>query len=122
MTWRDASADPGSTQFTQWIKMFSAQINDYYQVTSDICAYGDGTQQSEAIIGVIAFLLEAHFIYANDLSRTPLSERGNLKPPHLMNDEFIPQRFELDQVKGADESIDPAGFNFDTDTTTGGFD
>ena len=67
-------------------------------------------------------MLEAHYIYADDLGRTPLSDRGELEQPHLMQGKFTSLRFELDQIKGADASIDPAGFNFDTDTATGGFD
>jgi len=115
---RDASAVPGSTQFTQWIKTYTAKINGYLGVSTDICAFGDATHESESIIAIISDLLEAHYVYTDDLERTPLSERGNIIKPYLTSD----MRMMLDELKGQDDTIEEPAFNFDTNVTSGGFD
>lgn len=118
---RDASVDPTSTSFTQWIKTYSAQINTYLGVTSDICAYGDGSTQSETIIDVIGELLEAHFNYRDLWRRTPEPERANLTKPHLNMTRYTHLRMMLEEVKGMDESIETPAFNFLLDRTSGGY-
>ena len=119
---RDASVFPGTTQFTQLIKTYSAQINGYLQVTSDICAFGDASHESETIIGIIAELLEAHLKYIDDLDKTPLTERGdNIRPPSLDMPQYVHIKLMLDNLKGADATIEPPAFNFDLDVLEGGF-
>ena len=114
---------PGTGQFTQLIKTFTAQINGYIGVTSDICAFGDATHESETIIGIIAELIEAHLKYVEDLDKTPLSERGdNISPPSLHMPKYAHARAILEDLKGSDASIEPPAFNFDLDTIEGGFD
>jgi hypothetical protein len=115
---RDASASPGTNQFTQWIKAYTAKINGYLGVSTDICAVGDDTHEEESIVAVIANLIEAHYVYVDDLNRTPLSERGNLTRPYLS----VSMKQILDNLKGQDESIEAPAFNFRTDTTQGGYD
>lgn len=103
-THRDASASPGSAQFTQWISMYSAQINAYMSVDEDVAAFGDGTNESETIIAVIAELLEDHFQYADLWRRTPEPERNTILKPSIMYARYAGLRMLLDHVKEADDA------------------
>ena len=122
MVHRDASTWPGTTQFTQIIKTYTAQINNYLQVTTDICAFGDATHEGETIIGIIATLIEAHLKYLEDLGKTPLSERGDLEVPSIHMPKYTYMLQALDELKGSDSTIEAPAFNFDLDTLEGGFD
>lgn len=93
-------------------------------VPSDICDSADASHTSETIIDVIAKLLEAMFIYCDDLDKTPLTERGKLEIPHIKMDRFAYLRANLDDLKGQIPTVatsDPPAFNFDLDTLEGGF-
>ena len=120
-THRDASVSPGSTQFTQWIKTYSTQINNYLQVSSDICAVADASHVSETIIGVIGVLLENHYDYIDLWRRTPEPERATLPVPHIRDRQFLGLLFDLDSLKGQDSSIEEPAFNFILSRTEGGF-
>jgi len=74
------------------------------------------------VVSAIADLLEARCVYNDDLSKTPLTERGALEIPHIKMDRFFYIRGMLDELKGQVSSIEVPGFNFDLDTTEGGFD
>jgi len=116
-THRDVSTSPGSTQFTQLIKKYTAKINGYLGVSSDICAVGDDSHEEEVIVDIIGDLIEGHLVVLDDYNRTPLSERGELVFPQLTQD----HKTALDQLKGQDETIEGPAFNFDTTTTEGGY-
>ena len=122
---RDASADPGTSQFAQWIKTYSRQINGQLGVPTDIGSFGDDTHATNDIVDVIAVLLEARYVYYDDLEKTPLTERGSLEIPHIKMDRFGYLRADLEELKGQIPTIasnDPPAFNFDLDTVEGGFD
>ena len=122
---RDVSVDPTSTVFAQWIKSYSTQINNYLGTQNDIAAFGDNNHKSRTIVDAIATLLEARFVYSDDLDKTPLTERGVLEVPRLKMRRFIDIQDNLDTLKGADPTVssgDPPAFNFDLDTIEGGFD
>ena len=90
-------------------------------VSTDICAFGDLTHTSETLIDVSATLLEARFVYFEDLDKTPLTERGTLEVPYLKMARFLHLRENLDDLKGQVPSIEPSTFNFDLTRTQGGF-
>lgn len=108
------------------IKTYSAQINGYLQVSSDVCAFGDASHTSETIVGIISELLEAHIKYIEDLDKTPLTERADtITPPSLDMRKYIHMKVMLDSLKGMIPTVssqDPCAFNFDLDTLEGGFD
>lgn len=57
------------------------------------------------------------------MDKTPLTERGdNLELPSLRMPKYAHLRFILEDLKGADASIEGPAFNFDLDTLEGGFD
>lgn len=73
----------------------------------------------------IATLLEARFVYYDDLQKTPLSERGELEVPRLKMARFVDIRDNLETLKGQIPTVaasDPPAFNFDLDTVEGGYD
>lgn len=122
---RDASGSPGSTQFTQWIKIYSTQINGELQVESDVVAFGADTHTSNTVLDIINQLLEFKFIFFEDIDKTPLTERQNLQIPHIKDDRFLSFRKALEDLKGQIPTIvpdDPPAFNFDLNVTEGGFD
>lgn len=119
---RDVSVDPTSTVFAQWIKSYSAQCNGYLGVSTDIAAFGDDSHTSRTMVDVMATLLEARFVYYDDLEKTPLTMRGTLEVPYLKMARFAHLRGDLDDLKGSLPSIEAPAFNFDINTTTGGFD
>lgn len=122
---RDVSADPGTTQFAQWILSYSTQINNYLGVSTNICAFGDNSHTSNTIVDAMATLLEGRFVYYDDLEKTPLSERGVLEVPRLKMKRFVDVQDNLETLKGQIPTIasnDPPAFNFDLDTVEGGFD
>ena len=122
---RDVSVDPTSTVFAQWIKSYSTQINNYLGVSANICAFGDNSHTSNTIVDAIATLLEARFVYSDDLDKTPLTERGVLEVPRLKMNRFVDIQDNLETLKGQLPTIaanDPPAFNFDLDTIEGGFD
>ena len=73
-------------------------------------------------MGIIATLLESLYVYTENIDKTPLSERGDIPIPHLKMEVFFTLRSELEDLKGIVTSIEVPGFNFDLDTTEGGFD
>ena len=116
---------PTSEVFAQWITSYTSQINGYIGVSTDICAFGDATHTSETIVDVIATLLEARFVYYDDVEKTPLSERGQLEIPNLKMPRYAYLRETLEDLKGQIPTVassDPPAFNFDLDTISGGFD
>ena len=122
---RDASISPGSNQFTQWIKTYSAQINGYLQVENDVAAFGDDSHTSNTIVSIIGILIESRFVYNDDLEKTPLSIRGELIVPNLKMAQFVYLRADLDDLRGMLPTIsagDPPAFNFDINASEGGFD
>ena len=77
------------------------------------------------MVDAIATLLEARFVYQDDLERTPLSERGSLEVPRLKMMNFTDIRDNLDTLKGQIPEVasnDPPAFNFTLDMLEGGFD
>lgn len=122
---RDASVDPGATQFAQWIKSYSTQVNGELQVESDVAAFGDDSHTSRTIVDTIGQLLEARFVYYEDLEKTPLTERGTIIIPHLKDLRFLSLRQSLIDLRGMIPTVsadDPPAFNFDLDVLEGGFD
>ena len=111
--------------FAQWILSYSAQINGYLGIDANCCAFGDASHTSYTVVDIIATLLEARFVYYDDQEKTPLSVRGDIEVPYLRMDRFGYLRAQLEDLKGQLPSIasnDPPAFNFDLNTTSGGFD
>jgi hypothetical protein len=124
-SYRVPATYPGSTNFTQWVKTYSTQINGELQVESDVAAFGDDSHTSNTIVDVISKLLEARYVYQEDLDKTPLTERDGMIIPHLKDAQFLSLREALFDLKGMLPTIsadDPPAFNFDLDVLEGGFD
>lgn len=86
---------------------------------------GAESHAGSVITEIIATLLEARFVYFDDLDKTPLSERGELEIPHLKMIKYAYLRSDLEDLKGQIPSVataDPPAFNFDLDTVEGGYD
>lgn len=98
---RDASVDPGSSEFTQWIKEYSAEINIYLGVDSDICAFGDDTDESNFMAKQIGILLEARIDYKLTRKRTSSFDLVAMSPePSLFDDRFWRVRMALSSILG----------------------
>lgn len=108
---RDASVDPGSTDFAIWVSVVSADINTFLGTDSDVCAFGDATSESYNIMDVAAELLEEMYIYYDDLKRTPLSQRGNLKRKTI----FDLPALQMKLGAGEDGTDDPDAYTYTTD-------
>jgi hypothetical protein len=124
-SYRVPATYPGSTNFAQWVKTYSTQINGELQVESDVAAFGDDSHTSNTIVDVISKLLEARYVYQEDLDKTPLTERDGMIIPHLKDAQFLSLREALFDLKGMLPTIsadDPPAFNFDLDVLEGGFD
>ena len=116
---------PGTTSFDQWIKTYSAQINNELGVSTDVAAFGDNSHTSNIIVSVISALLESRYVYQEDRDKTPLTERGAMIIPHIKDSQFVSLREDLKALKGQLPTIassDPPAFNFDLDVTEGGYD
>lgn len=120
-SYRDIESFPGESAFDQLIKDYTVDINTYLGTETNICDANDDDFQSNTIAKVIGVLIEAHLNYLEIIPNKAPTERDQYPVPSLFQEAFIHLRMQLDNIKGADESIEPVAFNVDMTKSEGGF-
>jgi len=110
----DATTSPTTTEFTEWIVWADSKIKSYLQ-----CGDTLPTDIGNILKTVGDDLLVRKWHYEKYIKTTNPADVLALKSPIELSIENMRL---LDSLKGQDASGEKPGFNFDLDTTTGGFD
>jgi len=110
----DATTEPSITQFTEWIAWAENKILGYLQ-----CGDTLPTDVGDILENVSDDLLIQKWHYEKLVKKTsgPV-ELMKIMPPELS----LENKKLLDNLKGSSATTEVPGFNFDIDTTSGGFD
>ena len=112
-----ASTEPSTTTFLVWISWAEDKMKAYLQ-----CGNTLPTDVSGILKNVANDLLARRWDYVKAKKRVAPSDllTNQVRDPPL--ELSVANKRDLDLLKGQSATIEVPGFNFDLDTTTGGFD